>query len=309
MHPGAVEEVVFELHGGAEADGFASVGRAVAVEQLLDDVDFGEVVAGGIHADPEAVAVAVGGVGEALSEPAVEAGAGGHGGEVLAHGAGGGGGEQEVGVFAGGGQGLDVVERDAEFGGGVFVQGALAEDAGEQASELAAGLPVGRVDHAEGVGAGVGVEVEVVLLCEEGVAVVGEAAVGQALHKGVCEAGFGEVEVVLPELLGESLFSHGVLQCVRCGRTCLAAEGVEHSLGGRRGFGVEFAGHAPGASGGESGEGGVAHGAGHGDGVARAGDGGVHEHGVDAEFEGDGDIGGGADAGVDNHGDVGALDD
>ena len=208
MDPGAVEEVVFELHCGAEANGFASVGVAVAVEQLLDGIDFGQVIAAGVHADPESVTIVVGCVGEALAEPAVEAGAGRHRGEVLADGAGGGGGEQEVGVFARGGQGLHVVERYAQFGGGFFVQRAFGEDAGEQLAELAAGLPVGRVDDAEGIGARVGVEVEMVLLGEERVALFGEAAVGQPAQEGVFEAGLGQIEVVLPELLGESGFAY-----------------------------------------------------------------------------------------------------
>ena len=54
----------------------------------------------------------------------------------------------------------------------------------------------------------------------------------------------------------------------------------------------------------------MAHGDGHGEGVFGAGDGGIEQYPIDAQFHGAGDIAGGADAGIDNdrEGWVGAFE-
>ena len=80
-----------------------------------------------------------------------------------------------------------------------------------------------------------------------------------------------------------------------------AGDAFERGAGG----GVEFAGHAAGEERLAAGEDGMLHGLGHEDGILGLGDGGVHQDGVEAEFHGEGGVGGGADAGVDDQRDFG----
>ena len=82
---------------------------------------------------------------------------------------------------------------------------------------------------------------------------------------------------------------------------CSADDAGEGAAGG----GVEAFGHAAGEEGFAAGADGFAHGFGHEFGVLGFGDGGVHEEAVGAEFHGLGGVAGGADTGVNDHGDFG----
>ena len=117
--------------------------------------------------------------------------------------------QEEVGVLASGGQRLHVLQRDAQLGSGLLVQGAFGHDARQQRSELTPRGKVLRADCAPGVGASVGVEVEVVLLREQAVTRLGQCAVGQSDDEGVFQARLREVAVVVPEPLREGRVGHG----------------------------------------------------------------------------------------------------
>src|ERR1700694_1018734 len=71
------------------------------------------------------------------------------------------------------------------------------------------------------------------------------------------------------------------------------------------GGGVEALGHAAREIGFAAGDDGVAHSFGHEDGVPGFGDGGIHEDAVGAELHDDGGVRGGADAGIQDHGNFG----
>src|SRR5882724_2095883 len=84
------------------------------------------------------------------------------------------------------------------------------------------------------------------------------------------------------------------------------ADTLPHDTGEwRRGRGVEALGHAAGEEGFTAGEGGVAHGFGHENGISRFRDGGVHKNAVGADFHGDRCVARSADARIDDHGNFG----
>ena len=85
---------------------------------------------------------------------------------------------------------------------------------------------------------------------------------------------------------------------VKEGRAKLADDAGEGAGGG----GVEALGHAAGEPGFAAGDDGVAHSFGHKNGIGCFGDSGVHEDAVGAELHGDGGVRGGADTGVNDHG-------